>query len=193
VTFMVDTPYTPAYIRNEFLYDHQTGSGEFTPCTIFGFRAEPARVPMFSVMAACGAQWARVPIHALVSKPCPPMALELACWWDSFSRHAEVREMEFLRGHRVRARGRDGVWRPGVYLFSIFWHNGGWSEVSDQSKDHHIVRLEAGPLIAYPNNKLHWVDPSHLSGDPPRDWKSPSQSYSAEALWSDGSSTGSAT
>ena len=52
MTFVVDTPYTPAYIRNEFLYDHQTGSGEFTPCTIFGFRAEPARVPMFSVMAA---------------------------------------------------------------------------------------------------------------------------------------------
>jgi hypothetical protein len=182
MSFMVDTPYTTAYIRNEFLYDQQQGKGEFTLCTVFGFRAEPMRTPYFSVMLECGAQWARIPIHALCSKPCPEMSLQIACWWDSFSRFCEVREMQFLRNHRVKAIGRDGVQRPGVYLFSVFWANGGWSEIPDQSKDHHIIALDSGHWIAYPNNRLLWQDPSWIHGEIPRGWKSPSQNYSVEAL-----------
>jgi hypothetical protein len=182
MTFWVDTPYTTAYVRNEFLHDQQKGHGEFTECTVFGFRAEPMRVPMFQIMTAQGAQWARIPIHALCSKPCDPISLQIACWWDSFSRFCEVREVQFLRNHRVQGIGRDGVKRPGVYLFSVFWANGGWAEVSDQSKDHHIIALDGGQWIAYPNNRLLWVDPSWIGGDVPRDWKSPSVSYSVEAL-----------
>jgi len=182
MSFMVDTPYVTAYIRNEFLYDHTQGEGEFTECTVFGFRAEPARVPMFSVMLNNGAQWARTPIHALCSKPCPAMSLQIACWWDSFSRFCDVREMQFLRNHRVKALGRDGVQRPGVYLFSVFWADGGWSEIPDQSKDHHIIALDSGQWIAYPNNRLLWQDPSWIGGELPRGWKSPSTNYSVEAL-----------
>ena len=182
MSFWVDTPYVTAYVRNEFLYDQQSGHGEFTECTVFGFRAEPMRVPMFQIMTASGAQWARIPIHALCSKPCPAISLQIACWWDSFSRFCEVREVQFLRNHRVQAIGRDGVKRPGVYLFTVFWANGGWSEISDQSKDHHIIALDNGQWIAYPNNRLLWVDESWISGDVPRDWKSPSTSYSVEAM-----------
>jgi len=80
------------------------------------------------------------------------------------------------------AIGRDGAKRPGVYLFTVFWANGGWSEISDQSKDHHIIALDGGQWIAYPNNRLLWVDPSWIGGDVPRDWKSPSTSYSVEAM-----------
>jgi hypothetical protein len=103
MSFWVDTPYVTAYVRNEFLYDQQKGHGEFTEVTVFGFRAEPMRVPMFQIMTAQGAQWARIPIHALCSKPCPAISLQIACWWDSFSRFCEVREVQFLRNHRVQA------------------------------------------------------------------------------------------
>ena len=182
MSFVVDTPYTTAYVRDEFLYDQQSGHGKFTLCTVFGFRAEPARVPMFQVMLENGAQWARIPIHALCTKPCEPLSLNLSVWWDSFSRHCEVREMQMLRNHRVEALGRDKVMRAGTYLFTVFWANGGWAEVPDQSKDHHIIALDTGPWIAYPNNRLLWKDSSWITGDVPRDWKSPSTNYSVEGL-----------
>lgn len=109
MNFWCDTPYVTAYVRNEFLYDQQSGHGEFTLCTVFGFRSEPMRTPMFQAMLESGAQWARLPIHSLCSKPCPPMALQLVTWWDSFSRNCQVKEVAFLRNHRVKAIGRDGV------------------------------------------------------------------------------------
>jgi hypothetical protein len=90
--------------------------------------------------------------------------------------------MQFLRNHRVEAYCRDKVLRSGVYLFSVFWANGGWSEIPDQSKDHHIIALDSGQWVAMPNNKLRWIDPSHLHGEIPRGWKSPSTNYSVEAL-----------
>jgi hypothetical protein len=182
MTFLVNTPYTPCLVRNEFLCDQKRGHGEFTEATVFAFRAEPARVPMFQLMTAQGAQWARIPIHALATKPCPVMALQLACWWDSFSRHCTVTELKFLRNHRVQAVGRDGIKRPGVYLFTVAWCNGGWAEISNQSKDHHIIALDSGPWIAYPNNKLLWSDPSWIDQELPQGWESPSDNYSVEAM-----------
>ena len=182
MNFWADTPYITAYVRNEFLYDQQKGHGEYTLCTVFGFRAEPMRVPMFQIMLESGAQWARIPIHALCSKPCDQLPLRLCVWWDSFSRNCQVKEVPFLRNHRVKAIGRDGVQGGGTYLFTVFWCDGGWSEVPDQSKDHHIIALDDGQWIAYPNNRLLWVDPSWINGEVPRDWHSPSTNYSVEGM-----------
>ena len=125
MNFWADTPYVTAYVRNEFLYDHEKGKGEFTLCTVFGFRAEPMRVPMFQIMLENGAQWARIPIHALCSKPCDPLPLRLCVWWDSFSRNCQVKEVPFLRNHRVKAIGRDGVQGGGAYLFDYLGGNTG--------------------------------------------------------------------
>lgn len=181
MSFIADTPYTTAYVRDEFLFDEQEGHGGFTLCTVFGFRAEPGRVPMFQVMLENGAQWARVPIHMLCNRPCDPLPLELSCWWDSFSRNCTVHEFAFLRNHAVNCYGRDGQIRKGNYLFTIDWSHGGWSEIPDQHKNHHIIALTNGQWIAYPNNRLVWNDPSWTDNSKPiPKWKSPSRTYSVE-------------
>ena len=181
MTFLVDTPYISAYVRNEYLFNEQEGHGDFTPCTVFGFRAEPARVPMFQVMLESGAQWARVPIHMICSKPCEPLPLEVCVWWDSFSRHCTVHEFSFLRNHAVDCMGRDKKIRHGNYLFTIDWCNGGWSEIPDQHKNHHIIVEESGQWLAYPNNRLIWKDPSWIRTDfPLPKRKTPSRMYSAD-------------
>ena len=113
MNFLCDTPYVECHVRNEFLYDQAKGQGEYTEATIFGFRAEPARVPMFQVMLASGAQWARIPIHALCIAPCEPLSVDLCAWWDSYGYHAQVHAFAFLRNHRVSALGRDGQIRAG--------------------------------------------------------------------------------
>lgn len=182
MTFLVDTPYISAYVRNEFLFDEQHGHNEFTQCIIFGFRAEPARVPMFQIMLQNGAQWARVPIHMLVSKPCEVLPLEQCVLWDNFSRHCTVHEFSFLKNHRVNCLGRDKIIRRGTYLFTIDWCDGLWSEVSDQHKNHHIIQLDIGQLVAYPNNRCIWTDPSWITVTDIPQYKSPSRSYSVESL-----------
>ena len=175
-----DTPVTEAYIRDEFLFDECRGHGQFTEAVVFAFRAEPARVPMFSVMLSSGAQWARVPIHKICSKPCDPLPLEQSCWWDCYGYDFEVVCLSFLRGHKVTALGRDGVVRTGTYLFTIDWMKTGWSEIPDQHKNHHIIALETGQWIAYPNNRLIWIDPSWIKPAPEGEWRSPTRSYSVE-------------
>ena len=116
-----ETPYTPCYVRSEFLFNEQKDFGEFTPAVVFAFRAEPARVPMFQVMLESGAQWARVPIHMICSKPCESLPIEQVCWWDSYGYEFSVVALPFLKNHAVTALGRDKVIRKGNYLFTIDW------------------------------------------------------------------------
>ena len=177
--FLHDTPYVSAFVRAEFLHNHEAGAGKFYEATVFGFRAEPARVPCFQVMLAAGAQWARVPIHALCSKACAPLSVELSCWWDCYGYNAQVHEFAFLKNHRVEALGRDKTVRKGRYLFTIDWVKDGWSETPDQHKNHHVIALDDGPWIAYPNNRLLWTDPSWIKPELEA-WKSPTKSYTAE-------------
>jgi len=180
MTFLVDTPYTRCFIRQEFFYDEKRGYGDFTEAYVFGFRSEPQRVPMFQVMLANGEQWARVPIHMICSKPCDPLPLDVSVWWDCYSRYCTVHEFAFLRNHAVNCYGRDKQLRRGSYLFTIDWATGGFSEIPDQHKNHHIISLESGQWVAYPNNKLLWIDDSWIEGKPSFDWVSPSRVYSVE-------------
>jgi len=180
MTLVADTPYTEAFVRREFLYDEASHVGEFVPCVVFGFRAEPARVPMFQIMLDSGAQWARVPIHKLCSKPCEPLALEQSSWWDSYGYEFAVHSFAFLKNMTVTAMGRDKVIRQGKYLFTIDWMKTGWSEVPDQHKNHHVIALDDGPWIAYPNNRLVWHDPSWIEPAPDKEWRTPTRSYSVE-------------
>lgn len=181
MTFLVDTPYVTAYVRNEFLFDEQEGHGEFTPCTVFGFRAEPARVPLFQVMLDNGAMWARVPIHMLCNKPCAALPIDISCWWDSFSHHCTVHAFAFLKNHAVSCLGRDKEVRRGNYLFTVDWQ-GRWAEAPDQHKNHHVIALDSGQWIAYPNNRLIWEDPSWIKPSKIPAWKSPTRNYYCEFL-----------
>ena len=177
---IADTPYLEVFIRKEFLYDEADHVGEFVPAVVFGFRAEPARGPMFQVMLESGAQWARVPIHKICSKPCDPLPLEQCIWWDNYGYEFVVHSFDFLKNMTVTALGRDKIIRKGKYLFTIDWAKTGWSEVADQHKNHHVIALDTGPWIAYPNNRLVWHDPSWIAPAPDKEWRTPTRSYSVE-------------
>ena len=116
-----------------------------------------------------------------VIKPCEALALSLCAWWDSFGYTANVHAFEFLKNHRVQAMGRDKAIRHGRYLFTIDWAKDNWSETPDQHKNHHVIALDDGPWIAYPNNRLLWIDPSWIEPNVDRGWQSPSHNYSVEA------------
>lgn len=181
-TLISDTPYIKAYIRKEFLFDEKEHYGEFVPAVVFGVRVEPARVPMFQVMLESGAQWARVPINMVCSKPCESLPIEQCVWWDSYGYEFSVQSFAFLKNHAVSALGQDGKIRCGNYLFTLDWMQTGWSEIPDQHKNHHIIALNSGQWIAYPNNRLVWHDPAWITPAPDKEWETPTKSYFVEGL-----------
>lgn len=179
---IADTQLFEVMIRNEFFYNEESHFDEFMPAVVFGFRAEPARVPMFQVMLESGAQWARVPIHMICTKKCEKLSIDKCVWWDSYGYDFSIHEFSMLKNHSVKALGRDGVIRKGNYLFTVDWMKTGWSEISDQHKNHHIIALDTGQWIAYPNNKLVWIDPSWIIPEPDKEWKTVSHNYYVEGL-----------
>ena len=118
----------------------------------------------------------------ICSKPSDPLPVEQSCWWDSYGYEFTVIALPFLKNHAVTALGRDGQIRKGNYLFTVDWMQTGWSETPDQHKNHHIIALESGPWIAYPNNRLVWHDLSWITPAPNKEWQTPTRSYSVEGL-----------
>jgi hypothetical protein len=156
------TPFINCYVRNEFLFDQHEGHGDFTEGYIFGFRAIPARIPAFQVMLVNGAQWANVPIHQVVVKEgAPVLPPEVCAWWDCFSSRFEVVEFPLLKNLRCSCMGRDRQLRQGNYLFTVDWV-GLWADIPDQHKQHHVIALQTGQIVAYPNNKVRWLDESYV-------------------------------
>jgi len=177
---IADCPIVQGFVRKEFLYDEEQGHGEFVKAVIFGVRAEPARAPMFQVMLESGAQWARVPIDKICLRHCAPLPIGQLVWWDCYGYDFAVHQFSFLKNHKVTALGRDGEIRTGNYLFTIDWMRTGWSEIPDQHKNHHVIGLQAGQLIAYPNNRLLWEDPSWITPALDKNWKSPTRTVFVE-------------
>jgi len=155
-----NTPIIDALVRNEFLFDQKQGRGEFTGCYIMGFCAVPGRVPSFQIMLENGSQWARVPIHMLVTEPCDPLPLADLVYWDCYGYEFEVVRLDFLRGMRCRNVLNAAV--VGSYVFTVDWLIEGFSEIPDQHKNHHVIALESGHIAAWPNNRVQWLDPSWI-------------------------------
>lgn len=149
-----------AYVREEFLHDLQDGHGAAVRCVAFGVASVAGRALGFHVLLDNGAQWARVPLHALVSVPTAPrMSLGDLCLWDSFGYDVEAVEFAYLRGLDVDALiGRD--WLPGSYVCSLDWKGNGFSESAEQHKVMHLIALENGCYALQPNNRTRWHEVS---------------------------------
>ena len=50
----------------------------------------------------------------------------------------------------------------------------------DQHKNHHIIALETGQWIGYPNNRLIWHDESWITPAPNKEWETPTHNYFVE-------------
>jgi hypothetical protein len=159
-----DTPYTYVLVRDEFLYNDESGHGDFTEGCIIGVVALDGRAPLFTVMLRNGAIWARLPLHALVTQPCEPRPLTELVYWDSLSYHVAVHKYAFLTSLRVDVwpRGHAPFGERGSYLFTLDWAEGDYPEMPDQHKQHHIIALDSGHICAMPGNRLRWHEPSWI-------------------------------
>lgn len=160
-----DIPPTEVWVRDEFLKGHLSGHGETIRGYAFGVASVPGQAIGFHVLLENGAQYGRLPIHALLAEPRgrrfdKPSILET---WDAPSSSVSCITYDFLVGKRVEANLSDAIpggWYPGEYLFTLDWYGSPYAEgVGDLGwKCAHILRLDVGCFAALPNNKIRWHD-----------------------------------
>ena len=158
------------YIRNEYLYNHTKGHGEFTFSDIHTVNCMERRAILFECLLPNGVNWTRRPINAFVWKKdyegeLPLEELEL---WDCFSYHISVLEKRFLKGQRAKYYSPSKVWHEGTYMFTIDSCsadpnilNTTFSELPTQHKSFNILKLDNGYFAAQPNNRMIVFDKSY--------------------------------
>lgn len=168
----------PCLLRAEFCFDQKREHGKFYDGYMIGFCAVPGRVPSFQVVLDNGAQWARVPINMLCHRPCPAVPLSHSVLWDCFSYEFEIVVLESL----ARATAMTPVGKfAGDYLLTVEWFGDNFSEVPDQHKNHHLLKMETGRFLMYPNNRLLWIDPSWIKNKKIPRFQSNSHTWSTGA------------
>ena len=72
-----------AYIRNEYLYNHTKGHGDFTFADVHTVNCMERRAILFECLLPNGVNWTRRPINAFVwKKDAPKYPLNIHMYWD---------------------------------------------------------------------------------------------------------------
>jgi len=163
-TLNANIPYTECLIRKEY-----TGYTEHLDGYMFGVKAWLNRPMHFHFLSKIGAIFWNMPISAFAHKADfdalsdnEQTRLSLLQTWDCQSNHVAVTVFAFLQNRRVDVHCRDGVWRSGIYRYTIDDYNGDLNEIpvgyaNDQdSKCYQFIALDDGNFCIHPNNLLRW-------------------------------------
>ena len=159
-----NTPYIECKIRKEFI-----GLEEDLPGFIFGVKSVLNYPMLFHFQSNIGAIMWNMPVSAFQHKDDYDILsndeqkrLSLLESWDCQSNSIAVTCFKFLQHKRVDVFCRDGIWRSGIYHFTIDDYetdpntvNVGYSENLD-SKCFHFIELDCGNFCIQPNNLLRW-------------------------------------
>jgi hypothetical protein len=151
-------PYFDCLVRKEYTQDLQSGHGEYIEAlaaAVLSIRGDSLQFQVVMKEPCAGCAFL-LPIEALCSKPCPPTACtRLVQPWDCFSSEFGVCEMALVRRGAVRLL-EDGVLAE--YRFTIAFTGSDLADDPAQRKLLHVVLREDGPIGAYPNNRLVFLD-----------------------------------
>lgn len=157
-------PTITCLMRNEFLFNHEKGFGEYTPCDVHSVASIEKRVPLFEAFLTNGVNWTRRPITAFCWKKCDPVPLYQAMYWDCFSPYVDVQFRTRLKGLRAKLIDPQGKKEWGEYMFTLDW---GWENKAvldtnfSETPEHkcaHFFKMDNGNFYAYPNNRIIWHD-----------------------------------
>lgn len=157
-------PTITCLIRDEFLFNHEKGFGLYTSCDVHSVASIEKRVPLFEAFLTNGVNWTRRPITAFCWKPCDPVPLEEAMYWDCFSPYIDVQVRARMKGLRAQLINFQGQKKWGEYMFTLDW---GWENKSildtnfSETPEHkcaHVFKMDNGNFYAYPNNRIVWHD-----------------------------------
>jgi hypothetical protein len=171
-------PLMKVKVRKQYLYNLEKGFGEYDDAMVFGVTCAQGRAPVFHAMMPNGAIYYRMPLMAFCTdEKASELTSAQTYFWDSFSYYFTVHRYAYLRDMDCNVWIKDDVWRPGSYKFTIDWVEPDGDiplmdcEIPDEHKCHHIIELEDGNFVAYPNNRILWKEASFVVRDEIPDYK----------------------
>ena len=95
----------------------------------------------------------------------PHLPLHYLQLWDCFAYSVAVTDFNWLHEMRVQVILRDRQVCDGAYMFTVDWFGNNDSEEpgEDGHKNAHVIQLECGCLVAQPNNRIIWHEPSVIT------------------------------
>lgn len=162
----VDNVPTPFYalVRDEYLYDHQTGHGDFTPCLVYGLSSIPGRAWGLSVLLNNGALVQHLPISAISFTPEPEKyPLDHLQVWACYGWNFATHQFSAFTEMAVKVYLKNGVWETGRYLFTAAPYDDMYSNAPDQHKHFNFVQLDCGALASLPGNRMFIYDSSFVT------------------------------
>jgi hypothetical protein len=169
---VANLPPVQCYIRKEYLYDFQSGFGEFEPCYWVSVKSIKGKALYIeSLLTNYGALYDKLPISAYVWKTdinvkelLPLDYLEI---WDAFSYNISVIQKSTLSGLQCKVFMKNKEFYNGDYMFTIdSCHsepnelNVSLSETPNEHKSFNIIKLDNGQFAAQPNNRVLFYDQS---------------------------------
>ena len=160
------------YVRDEYMYQHKKGKGEFTPGVILSVRCMPGQAVLFQVLLDNGVVRDKLPCHALMLEPKTPdpdIPLHHLQLWNCFSYNFTLIKLSYLAGAPVEVYMKDRKWYAGNYFATINWGANDLntdltlSETPDEHKSHHIIFMNNGQIALQPNNRIKWSEPSFVT------------------------------
>ena len=169
---VANLPPVQCYIRKEYLYNFQSGFGEFEPCYWVSVKSVKGKALYIeSLLTNYGALYDKLPISAYVWKTdvnvkelLPLDYLEI---WDAFSYNISVIQKSTLSGLQCKVFMKNKEFYNGDYMFTIdSCHsepnelNVSLSETPNEHKSFNIIKLDNGQFAAQPNNRVLFYDQS---------------------------------
>ena len=151
-------------MRNEYLFNHERGHGEYSLCDVHSVASIEKRVPLFEAFLTNGVNWTRRPITAFCWKQSEPMPLEEVMYWDCFSPYIDVNVRARMKGLRAKLITPSNEKKWGEYMMTLdwAWENKAMIDTNfSETPEHkcgHLFKMDNGNFYIYPNNRIIWHD-----------------------------------
>lgn len=149
------------YARNQFLFNLESGHGEFTYGHLVGVRALQNQALQFVILLENGALFTGLPAHSICFVEGAKERSLLDCqMWDNISSSIDVIQLQTMLYMPCTIKLEDSKEIvSGQYLFSIdYVGESDFSRNPIHWKMLHAIKLEDGGFILYPQYRIQFKD-----------------------------------
>lgn len=134
---------------------------------LYGVKSSHHKALQFHVLLESGASYWGLPLNAIkTNQDNGWLELSNSQLWSNISEKISSIEFNFLRRLSCDVLLKSKELKRGTYRFTIDYE--GQGDLSDTPNEHkcaHIIELDSGHLVAYPNNRVIFNDSSLTKGD----------------------------
>lgn len=179
---LLSIPEFKVIVRAEYLYNLQSHHGETVAGLVHSVKAMAGRALGFNVLLESGACFWNLPISALLFEKSegPLFELDELQLWDCLDDKVCVEVIKFLQYKRCTVKMKSGIIIHARYRMTFDWWDGAWAQMPDEHKCYHLLEIDNGQMVLYPNNHIIWHDQTIVTSSSTPNYKVNQQLYSSE-------------